>query len=195
MNRILLLLFLALTTMQATLPMDSKPALNRQAQEALDEELRQYALMLWVEKVEDCLKGGANPNSPDLSMGLWINSYPLLITMIEKHSSSEAQEKVVDKLLAYGAYVNSRYFWDSPCFGKKFGPPVLLIAAEKNLTKICEMLLNKGADANAESSGMTALMWSKKNKNVELTTLLRRHGANERIPKKKPSCFDQCSLQ
>ncbi len=132
-------------------------------------------------------------------MSIWITSYPLLVTIIENFPNSEAQEKVVGKLLEYGAYVNSRYFWDSPCFGKRFGPPVLLLAAQKNLTKVCRMLLEKSADANAESNGMTALMWAKENKNVELENLLRAKGANEHTPKKKPGCFErllnQCSLQ
>ena len=132
-------------------------------------------------------------------MGFWVTSYPLLTTIIEKQSDSEAQEKVVGKLLEYGAYVNSRYFWNSPCFGKKFGPQVLVLAAQKNLTKVCRMLLEKGADANAESNGMTALMWAKENKNVELGNLLRISGAKEHTTKKKGGCFNrllnQCSLQ
>jgi len=197
MQKKFLFITLALTTMHSALPMDVKPVYDRQAQ--VDKELRKYAHMLWVEKVEECLKQGANPNLIDIYMGFWINSYPLLIAIIEGYPNSENQEKVIGKLLEYHAYVNSSYFWDSPCSGKKFGPPALILAAQKNLPKICKLLLEKKADVNAVSHGMTALMWAKENKNVELANLLRAKGADEHTPKKKPGCFErllnQCSLQ
>jgi ankyrin repeat protein len=160
-------------------------AMDQMLKEGFDNKLKQAAFTLDVNKTEKYLKKGANPNCNGKKRT------PLLIAIIEAEYSSIAdQENIVRKLLDYKADPNKTSTYYNPYGSDQSGSSALVIAASKNLTNICKILLENGAHVGYD--GQYALSHAQKNKNLELENLLCN---TYHIPKKKPNCCDQCSIQ
>lgn len=181
---------LALATMQPALTMQQTLAMQAHN----NEQLRKYFNLESIEKVQKYLDKGASPNLESCRVDpyLGIRTQSLLEIAIWR-KNSEIACLFIDK----GANPNSCLKREAQCCSRdSYGPPVLLIAAQNNLTEVCKKLLEKGADAHAEHEGENALTWARKNNNWELEKLLRdTYNAQPVIPKKKKCCLSSCSLQ
>ena len=76
-------------------------------------------------------------------------------------------------LLAAGANVNDADAW---------GVSAMVLAAHSGFTEIVEVLLDKGADANAIGPGFTALHEAVMRRDERMVTALLAHGANPNTP-------------
>jgi ankyrin len=76
-------------------------------------------------------------------------------------------------LLAAGAKVNDADAW---------GVSATTLAAHSGFTEIVELLLDKGADANAAGPGFTALHEAIMRRDENMVTVLLTHGANPNTP-------------
>ena len=76
-------------------------------------------------------------------------------------------------LLAAGAKINDADAW---------GVSATTLAAHSGFTEIVELLLDKGADANAAGPGFTALHEAIMRRDERMVTALLAHGANPNIP-------------
>src|SRR5439155_3654184 len=76
-------------------------------------------------------------------------------------------------LVAAGAHVNDADAW---------GVSATVLAAHSGFTELVELLLDKGADANAVGPGFTALHEAIMRRDEKLVTALLAHGANPNTP-------------
>jgi ankyrin len=76
-------------------------------------------------------------------------------------------------LLAAGANVNDADAW---------GVSAMVLAAHSGFTEMVELLLDKGADANATGPGFTALHEAIMRRDEKMVTALLAHGANPNTP-------------
>jgi len=76
-------------------------------------------------------------------------------------------------LLAAGANVNDADAW---------GVSAMVLAAHSGFTEMVELLLDKGADANATGPGFTALHEAIMRRDENMVTALLAHGANPNTP-------------
>jgi ankyrin repeat protein len=76
-------------------------------------------------------------------------------------------------LLAAGANVNDADAW---------GVSAMVLAAHSGFTEMVELLLDKGADANAEGPGFTALHEAIMRRDEQMVNALLAHGANANTP-------------
>lgn len=180
----LVLIALALS-MQPILSMDGERKLN----EVLNQKLKNAVYALDVEKTKKYLLKGANPNC-------YVERIPLLVAFVGGEYRPEnvgKQEEIVRMLLNHNANPNLTGTYTVHTLLSSFehsGPSALIIAARKNQTNICKMLLESGAEV--EFDGVWALRSAQKNKNQVLEELLCN---KYNVRKKKDDCCDQCSVQ
>lgn len=172
----------------------------------LNKELKQYVLAENKDGIEKCFKEGASPN---LIMYRYIGTYDCcndeeytfyaLIDLISK-----GQEDLACLFLQHGANPNTKntkkgHYCFLCCFRNcryiREEEPALILAAQNNLTRVCTLLLEKGADAHAEFDGKNALTWAKQYKNQQLIRLLEDTYNVRDISQKQRSCGDLCSIQ
>jgi len=171
--------------MQPMLSMDGDRKLN----EVLDQKLKNAVFALDLKKTEKYLQKGANPNC-------YVERSPLLVAFVRLEYRPEnvgKQEQIVRKLLECRANPNLTGTYTIRTLLSSFqqsGPSALIVAARKNQTNICRMLLEMGADVGLD--GVWALRSARENKNQELEDLLCN---TYHVPKKKDDCCDQCSVQ
>jgi ankyrin repeat protein len=128
---------------------------------------------------------GADPDDPDRS-GKVCPLYETVDGRSVQYGTSR-YAAILRMLLHYGASVNSAADW-SP--GES--DSVLEIASESDETSLALILLNHGADPNADNQGESALSEAVSNGNVPLVKALLLHGAkaNARGTGGKPLLFD-----
>lgn len=152
-----------------------------------------------IENVCSLIKDGANQEKPirfrkDKSCWGRKAGSLLIIAILEENIP------MAHALIKEGANCNARCY-EGDALQIAYGPdqPALVLAAERNMTSVCKLLLERGAVANAQTNdGETALAWAAENKNEELVDLLFNKYKAQFVPhlkKKKPCCPSSCSIQ
>ena len=117
-----------------------------------------------------CEKGDIQSVKQHLSAGADLNAIddggmtPLML------AADDAHIKIAELLIANGADLNSK--------SRLVGMTSLHAAACDNQKEITALLIVKGADINAkDSNNKTPLNYAEEEKNTDLATFLRKHGA------------------
>lgn len=164
MKRSIVLILFFLTFPQAALAMN-QPKKNalRKHQRKLNSDLRKAVEQGGINKIEDLLKAGANPNTTFKG-----DKTPL-------HVAAEGRYNACSLLLKYGAHVNAQ---------DNCGMTPLISATRSDTEEICRLLLEHKAQINAQTpSGLTALMHATSYycNNLSVRKILLAHGADLRI--------------
>ncbi len=145
-------------------------------QAKLDFDLCKAIHKIDYQQVQALLDQGADPNVKDT------DGDAILCKAIFRDLSKGKKDrlKIIKLLLKYGADPNSR----GECFYKNTTALMFAVTSE-NSNEMCKLLINKGADVNAQNDvGQTALMRTATG-DITLTKLLLQNGADRTLSTKE----------